>query len=48
MQEVHVVEWVNQLSERLKEMMQVVYEQERLTKERMKKHYDKNAKASWC
>ena len=42
-QEVHV-EWVNKLSERLKEMMQVVCEKERLAKERMKKHYDKNAK----
>ena len=42
-QEVHVVEWVNKLSERLKEMMQVVCEKERLAKERMKKHYDKNA-----
>ena len=27
-----------------KEMMQVVCEKERLAKERMKKHYDKNAK----
>ena len=44
MQEVHVVEWVNKLSKRLKEMMQVVCEKERLAKERMKKHYDKNAK----
>ena len=43
-QEVHVVEWVNKLSERLREMMQVVCEKERLAKERMKKHYDKNAK----
>ena len=43
MQEAHVVEWVNKLSERLKEMMQVVCEKERLAKERMKKHYDKNA-----
>ena len=34
------------LSERLKEMMQVVSERERLAKERMKKHYDKNAKLS--
>ena len=42
MQEVYVVEWVNKLSERLKEMMQVVCEKERLAKERMKKH-DKNA-----
>ena len=41
-QEVHVVEWMK-LSERLKEMMQVVCEKERLIKERMKKHYDKNA-----
>ena len=44
MQKVHVVEWVNKLSERLKEMMQVVCEKERLAKERMKKHYDKKAK----
>ena len=43
-QEVHVVEWVNKLGERLKEMMQVVCEKERLAKERMKKHNDKNAK----
>ena len=42
-QEVHVVESLNKLSERLKEMMQVVCEKERLAKERMKKHYDKNA-----
>ena len=42
MYEVHVVEWVNKLSERLMEMMQVVCEKERLAKERMKKHYDKN------
>ena len=39
MQEVHVVEWMNKLSARLKEMMQVVCEKERLAKERMKKHY---------
>ena len=43
-QEVYVVAWVNKLSKRLKEMMQVVCEKERLAKERMKKHYDKNAK----
>ena len=29
MQEVHVVKWVNKLSERLKEMMQVVCERKR-------------------
>ena len=34
---------MNKLSEKLKEMMQVVCEKERLAKERMKKHYDKNA-----
>ena len=44
MQEVHFVEWVNRLSERLKEMMQVVCEKKKLAKERMKKQYDKNAK----
>ena len=37
MQEVHAVEWVNKLSERLKEMMQVVCKKERLAKE-MKKY----------
>ena len=42
MQEVHVREWVNKLNERLKEMMQVLCEKERLAKERMKKHSDKN------
>ena len=41
MQVVHVIEWVNKLSERLKEMMQVVWYKERLAKQRMKKHYDK-------
>ena len=33
MQEVNVVEWVNKLSERLKEIMQVVCEKERFAKE---------------